>query len=404
MGIHQTDDVLSTPPFVSVTAVQRHARSKEGEKMDQLAQYDRLLGGIYASSLEPDLWPDVLATICQGVNGDVYHLQGWDGDLGVDRLGIISCGKEEALASYQGYLGHIDPRRAEFKNGLPGPVTACHHYLDADFVRGSEFFRDYLVPHCGRYSASVPLFRAHGLQAQLDVVRASDRGPFAAAELLYLTRLAPHLRRACRVMFELQSREAQKELGQSMLDCSNLAIFGLAASRKIVQANRQGVALLTASDCLQELDGYLHAIDPGEDAALGEALQAAATRREMSCNTETSACSGQGRAYLSLVPLIPREQAPALAVQSAVALCLVAKRGGHRLASARQLMEFFGLSPAEARLARSLAHGDCLDGFAEGQGIQRCTARTQLQHALRKTRTEDQKALIRLVLSLPAVR
>lgn len=373
--------------------------------MDKLAQYDRLLGGIYAASLEPDRWPDVLETVCAGVNGDVYHLQGWDGDFGVDRLGIISAGKEEALASYQGHFGHIDPRRAEFRNGLPGVVTACHHYLNDDFVGGSEFFRDYLVPHCGRYSATVPLLSAHGLQAQLDVVRASDRGPFSADELSYLTRLAPHLRRACGVMFELQSREAQQELGQSMLDCSNLGIFGLAASRKIVQANRQGVALLTASDCLQEVDGYLHAVDPGPDAALGEALQAAASRRAISCSTETTACSGHGsRAYLTIVPIITRAQAPAFAVQSAVVLCLVAKRGGHRLATARQLMEFFGLSPAEARLARSLAHGDCLDGFAEAQGIQRCTARTQLQHALRKTRTNDQKGLIRLVLSLPAVR
>jgi len=205
-------------------------------------------------------------------------------------------------------------------------------------------------------------------------------------------------------MFELRSREAQQQLGQAMLDCSNLGIFGLAASRKIVQMNRQGVALLTASDCLQEVDGHLHAVESGADAALGEALQAAATRRTMSCITESTACSGDGRAYLSILPLIAGEQAPALAVQSAVALCLVAKRGGNRLATGRQLMEFFGLSPAEARLARSLAHGDCLDGFAEAQGIQRCTARTQLQHALRKTRTNDQKDLIRLLLSLPAVR
>ncbi|WP_313950173.1 hypothetical protein [Accumulibacter sp.] len=371
--------------------------------MGKLAQYDRLLETIYAASLEPDRWPDVLEAVCEGVNGDVYHLQAWDDELGVDRLGIISCGKEEALASYQGYFGGMDPRRTEFRNGLPGPVTACHHYLDDDFVRGSEFFRDYLVPHCGRYSATVPLFSAHGVRAQLDVVRASDHGPFSAAELSYLRWLAPHLRLACRFMFELQSREAQQQLGQSMLDYSNLGVFGLAASRKIVQANRQGVAFLAARDCLQELAGHLHAVDPRQDAALGLALQAAVSRRVMSCS-ETTSCSGHGSAYLTIVPIMAGAQAPALAVPSAVVLCLVAKRGGHRLATARQLMEFFGLSPAEARLARSLAHGDCLDAFAEGQGIQRCTARTQLQHALRKTRTNDQKELIRLVLSLPAVR
>lgn len=371
--------------------------------MDKLAEHDRLLGAIYGAAFEKNRWREVLETICAGANAEVYHLQGWDRERGGDRLGLISCGKEAALACYQSYFGSIDPRRAEFRDGVPGPVVACHHYLDDDFVRGSEFFQDYLVPHCGRYSATVPLFSAHGVLAQLDVVRASHRRPFAATELSYLARLAPHLNQACNFMFELHGREAQQQLSQSMLDYSNLGVFGLGASRKILQANRQGAAFLTAGDCLQEVNGQLHAVQPAQDAALGLALEGADIRGAISC-IETSACTGHGKAYLTIVPIAACEQATTIAVQPAVVLCLVAKLGGHRLATARQLMAFFGLSPAEARLARSLAHGDCLDEFAEAQGIQRCTARTQLQHALRKTRTNDQKELIRLVLSLPAVR
>lgn len=371
--------------------------------MDKMAQHDALLAAIYAASLEPDRWCDVLEKVCDGVHGDLYHLQAWDKELGVDRLGIISRGKEEALACYQSYFGRIDPRRADIGNGPPGRVVGCHQYLDDDFVRGSEFFQDFLLPHCGRYSASVPLFCAHGVQVQLDVVRAAQRQPFSNADLSYLGRLAPHLGQACHVMFALHGREAQRELYQSMLDYSNLGVFGLAASRKIYEANRRGVALLRAGECLQEVNGQLHAIDPGQDAALGVALQGAVSHGATSC-IETSASTGAGRAYLTIVPIAARDRAAPFAWQPAVVLCLVTQWGGHRLATARQLMELFGLSPAEARLARSLAHGDGLDTFAEAQGIQRCTARTQLQHALRKTRTSDQKALIRLVLSLPSVR
>ena len=75
-----------------------------------------------------------------------------------------------------------------------------------------------------------------------------------------------------------------------------------------------------------------------------------------------------------------------------------------RVATAKQLMELFGLSAAEARLTRALARGESLDYFVATQGIRMPTARSQLRSAFAKTGTDRQAELVRLVIGVPAIR
>ncbi len=85
-------------------------------------------------------------------------------------------------------------------------------------------------------------------------------------------------------------------------------------------------------------------------------------------------------------------------------LCLVAPLDGRRIATARQLMDFFGLSGAEARLARAICHGDSVDEYARDQGLRLPTVRTQLSSIFNKTGTERQATLVRLIVGIPVVR
>ena len=85
-------------------------------------------------------------------------------------------------------------------------------------------------------------------------------------------------------------------------------------------------------------------------------------------------------------------------------LCLVAPLDGRRIATARQLMDFFGLSGAEARLARAICHGDSVEEYARDQGLRLPTVRTQLSSIFNKTGTQRQAALVRLIAGIPVVR
>jgi DNA-binding CsgD family transcriptional regulator len=71
--------------------------------------------------------------------------------------------------------------------------------------------------------------------------------------------------------------------------------------------------------------------------------------------------------------------------------------------SERDLAEFFGLSPAESRLAVALLAGKKLREIALDWGVQITTLRTQLSSILRKTGVTRQVDLIRLLSSIPAI-
>jgi len=64
------------------------------------------------------------------------------------------------------------------------------------------------------------------------------------------------------------------------------------------------------------------------------------------------------------------------------------------------LLEVFGLSPAESRLASVIAGGTSLEGAARRFGIARETARNQVKAVFAKTDTHKQSELVSLLARL----
>lgn len=85
-------------------------------------------------------------------------------------------------------------------------------------------------------------------------------------------------------------------------------------------------------------------------------------------------------------------------------LCLLAPLDGRRIATARQLMDLFGLSAAEARLARAICHDSSVEEYAHEQGLGCSTVRTQLSAVFHKTGTRRQASLVRLIAGIPVIR
>lgn len=84
--------------------------------------------------------------------------------------------------------------------------------------------------------------------------------------------------------------------------------------------------------------------------------------------------------------------------------CFIFPLGRRRVASAQQLISLFGLSPAEARLARALCHGERLEEYAEALNVKLPTVKTQLRAVFAKTQTDRQVALVNLIAGIPPLR
>jgi len=74
-----------------------------------------------------------------------------------------------------------------------------------------------------------------------------------------------------------------------------------------------------------------------------------------------------------------------------------------RAPSEMDLAEFFGLSPAERRVAAALLAGKKLREVAADSGVQITTARTQLSSVLRKVGVTRQAELIRVLSHIPVI-
>lgn len=85
-------------------------------------------------------------------------------------------------------------------------------------------------------------------------------------------------------------------------------------------------------------------------------------------------------------------------------LCLVAPLDGRRVVTAQQLMDFFGLSRAEARLARAICHGVSVEEYSRDNDVGLPTVRTQLSAIFHKTGTSRQATLVHLIAGIPVVR
>jgi len=75
-----------------------------------------------------------------------------------------------------------------------------------------------------------------------------------------------------------------------------------------------------------------------------------------------------------------------------------------RVATATQLMEFFKLTAAEARLVRALCRGEDVQTYAVDEGLKVTTVRSHLKAAMEKTGAPTQRELVRMVMAIPAVR
>ena len=71
--------------------------------------------------------------------------------------------------------------------------------------------------------------------------------------------------------------------------------------------------------------------------------------------------------------------------------------------SAEVAARFFGLTLAEARVLVDLVNGISLNEMAEARELTRNTLKTQLNQVFRKTQTNRQSDLVKVVLSSPAI-
>jgi DNA-binding CsgD family transcriptional regulator len=341
---------------------------------------------------DPAKWPEVMESICSAVGATgAALLQSDVRSPDVPRTASV----DELFSNYFRYRWHLRDRRAE--RAVPLLLNGAHVVMDQDIwkheeIDNDEFYREALLPFGFKWFAVVGV-RAGSAHWGLSFQRTAREGPFSLRDKTTLNNLAPRLSEAASLSAAIgrvalaSATNALNAVRQAALaiDQCGFVLEANAIAETIfdedIHVNRKRVIIRDAQ-AKARFGEILERLRITPDAAALPADPIVIRRSKR----------GPVIARTLHVPCVARN--PFLGAR----MLLVLSPIGDRIRPAPSLlMNLFGLTQAEARLASTVAGGIDPTRAAVEIGISRVTVRNQLRAIFAKTGTHRQSELVALL-------
>jgi DNA-binding CsgD family transcriptional regulator len=265
----------------------------------------------------------------------------------------------------------------------------------------SEYYNDFLKSLGIDHAAFVLLQRTRHGDAILGIYRSRRQGEFDESALDVLRLLLPHVQRAFNLHLKISDLKARTGGLTAALDMMPTGVVLVGAKGEIVLMNRTASAILARRDGLVATPAGLRAQCVSESNHLERLIRQG-----------VAAFAGAGFSPAGL--LISRSQQPPLQVlvtpaknlalditHAACAVVFITDPAQKERPLQDVLGTFFGLTPAEARVAGMLGGGSSPREIAQRLDVSSNTIKSQLASIYGKTGTSRQAQLVRLLMRLP---
>ncbi len=263
----------------------------------------------------------------------------------------------------------------------------------------TDFARDLGLFHL--IGTIVPLGAEAGA-APLGLHRPDAAGPFSTDDRRLLDRVLPHLRQALRLRVRLGGLP-RTESGVAALEGLRDPALVVDADLHVLRANAAAAAMAAQGEgILLQRNGHAGLILRAEATTTTAALAAEVARCALGGGEGSAlALPRQGRGPLAaLVSPIPARFAAPGREQAPLVLILLRDPSGMALPSVQALVSLFGMTRAEAAVARALAAGETMEAVAAGRGVGPATVRSQARTACQKTGAATLRDLARILATL----
>ena len=360
-----------------------------------------LFGRFYETLLREDRWPEALSDIARLFEAADAAFLEWNDDFSGVRYFVSgrAAHSEESEALFRNHYALLDPAT---KLGREAPVGAAANCIDVfkpAFIDRDEYYQGFLLPQGLRYRIALKVRGEPDSAAFLFLYRRDDQGPFGLEHMRLLSHFDPHLRRLAQLHAELRRLKTDKAEVADILDRQTTAFATVDRHSRVRTLNRPASKLLMAQDGLSLSGGVLEATDADARRRLRLVLG-------MACAPAPAAQAGS--VWLprrdGKPPLICVVSPGKVSVDRPVyAILAIADPLTSPPMTGRHLMDLYGLTSAEARLACDLAEGKAVEAIAAERGVAISTVRTQLSATLKKCDVERQVDLVRLLCRLPSL-
>jgi DNA-binding CsgD family transcriptional regulator len=201
---------------------------------------------------------------------------------------------------------------------------------------------------------------------------------------------------SCSSFAKVNSRAWMSSIAAQALDQLNTGVIVTDSCAEVVEINRVAGNIVQLEDGLLIRNDRLCARRAFETVKVIKLIAGATEDKSAAASGRMliGRCDGLPAYVLSVAPL-----RSGLAVDNPQYAMVIVVDPARNSPSEKELAEFFGLTPAEARLAAALLTGKTLSQIATSSGIRITTLRTQLGSILRKVGTQRQSDLIRILSS-----
>ncbi|MCK0154314.1 helix-turn-helix transcriptional regulator [Alcanivorax sp. S6407] len=373
--------------------------------------HESLLDTLYDAPCNPDAWPRFLDQLIEATGSRSARM------LVMDRAAqtVKSSIKQNIDdADHQAYVSHFVntcPWRPELKDKAPGQLYST--YLDFSCPQErfyqTEFYNDWASLQDIHHGVCGTVWQDDHQTVQLLIQRTRGQGHYQREETDRINELVMHVRRALRLQTQVSALDHTRMALEQTLEIQAQPFALLDRHGRIAHVSQEAKALLSELSQVSLANQQLSFLDPRLQSGLLKLLKEV---------TRPSSDPGFGSGGVILLPISAREGIR----------CLVSPLHGNPLAQQftdnRQplaiiyfqdpraevyidlecLMQLYGLSEAESRVAAGISRGLGPQQVADTYQLSVHTVRTQLKSIFYKTRTTRQSELAKEILTSPAVR
>lgn len=318
-----------------------------------------------------------------------------EGDAGVVINSVVLSPK--LFGAYNDNYFALDP----FVNLPRGEVFTVDEFLVPEEYYASEYYQLYVKDTGIVHLMGADLGDDLGNNARLRFARVAGRENFSADDRKLCKVLLPHIQQTIRLHARIARVESERSLFAGAVDRMAVAAFILDERARIRHSNRAAQKLLDERKWLVEDKDQLRLRNGSDNKAfrlcLDDVMQAH-LRGEPSFIRALRLSDTQGQGHGILLRPLPLVAAPDGSRNPSVAI-FISDPSQPRKAPSAVLMDLFGFTRAEARLALQLANGHTLLEACEELHISRNTGKSQLSAVFSKTGVARQTKLLQLILT-----
>jgi DNA-binding CsgD family transcriptional regulator len=376
-----------------------------------------LVGHIYEAAVDVEHWDEFLAALERIYPGSRVTLFGHENGRPVEGMTRYRNFGADDLKAYVDYYVGNSPYISKGRNLPVGQPVHYESFVQERDLLATEHYNDFVRPRrLGYWGTGAVVERTATRATALSLADHKNDPGRRARQLRLIDLLVPHIARALRLHRAVVAQKIKADATSSALDRWSHAAIVLDRAARVVAMNAAAEALVKRSDglCVGR-NGQLRSADESKTAALElAARKCAAPTINPDARLHVPLAdldrialprpSGASplRVMISPLPFLSRSTLPGL--EPGTVLLVIFDPDDIQRTPVDWIARQFGLTPSEQRLTEAIVNGVPLAEAAEELGIRLSTARTRLKTIQAKTHCHRQVDLVRLALSLPAVR